>query len=497
MLSSHHPPRSSRFRECISSTHPPPKRRLLSHDVAFPDLDLYTKHQLTPSACATDCNGSGILPPTAITLATLEIADESGQSAPATFHSVSVIRKVLARTSAFVKEVCQADLGDARAVNAYLDRPRSKDGQTWKRAEAHVSAQEWAGAQAEWTGFSRSNTPTSFSSAAQTPSPSTGAPPSTFSTLSTDPSPAAVAALLTEARSYHRARLIESYVAHLPKRLGKRSLARLATSTSHTIATRGDRWNAVVHVLRSERVQLATWRRTKARKGARRFFGGLLGCSAGVVEERPATPWLDAMDRVVAGLKEQEVCDAVKPEMLCAWVEAFIKAENTAFTTKEEVRQECPRGRGGRHDDKLSAMEELSLADEDCVKVGGRIDDLEEVLAFDTLAQKLVEDLALVQWVFDGEEAELGSHPDESSLLRNELQDVIERVRKEWFSLVFVQDACALDGQTARLPARVYKILSKKGQQEATKENDGSNCKIRKEWLMWDIEESDHEEDEE
>ena len=480
--------------------------------------------------------------------------------------SIFGLRKVLSRTGAFVKEVCQADVGDARSVNAYLDQSRSKDQVPPKPTNIQIGQHEWINAQGQWFGFSCSNTPITekadpfalVNNGMLSPDTRNGmrandqdkrkwwktwkmkpryvqpsasilvqrtsgprneqnlcqldlveAGPSNWhstpriSTCACSPHDSSaddailLSTLITATRQYHQARLIESYLPWLPKKHGKRHNVH---DTCYYIGTRELKWNDVLREVRFEKSKLAQWEKQEAlrREISGRFWGR--GKNSRPMSERPTTPWLDELDKVVQGLHERGACKGIKAKQICAWIEEFVRARNPAFPPASQDASVA-----GKNSIKSELDSDTGDSDGEVVSTeNSTIGDLVESLAFDALAERLADDLLLVQWVFDGRSS-TNDHCEDGSLSPyRDLKGAIERVRNEWFTLVFVQEGCTLDGQAAALPARVYKILSKKGRRkvkdrakemaERWKENDGESSE---DWYIWTLTEEDGDDDQE
>ncbi|KAI9693997.1 MAG: hypothetical protein M1822_003268 [Bathelium mastoideum] len=492
--------------------------------------------------------------------------------------SASRLWRMISRTKAFFNEVWQTDIGDARGVNACLDKSRSREERRATRPEVHVGEHDWLAAQAEWIGFSCSNTPmestprTSHSfemvnplpyprkstlalgtekdkaskeqwqtwirarhvqsptspTPNATPNPSNAQPPAP----ETAAAQANLAALLAFTRAYHRARLLSTYSVHVPKRYGKRTAC---TDHAQQPAPTGPpplhpTWSAIVRALATERALLADWqcRRDLAafqaeiraerwwRGSLRKRRGSAAATSAvapeGPVGQAPATPWLDEMERALGGLRSR-----VRTRQVCSWVEAFVGRQGVGglveHAGKARAELDC-RGSPGAHGESLNSTSTSTRQREDAGD--SSVEELVERLAFDALAKRLVEDLALLQWAFADGEADVEGLPrcrsregddddDEEPCVRAEVKAAIERVRNEWFTLVFVQEACVLEGCAGvELPARVYKILSRKGVRKVKQraremarvrdEEAGANGKARGRRCIWNIEEKDGKE---
>ncbi|KAL9080070.1 MAG: hypothetical protein Q9157_001093 [Trypethelium eluteriae] len=524
-------------------------------------------------------------------------------------HSILGLRKALSRTRAFVKEVCQADISEARGVNAYLDKSRSRDGEGLNTPVDFLSVEEVEAARKEWLAFSCSNTPgnrtpveergdplaaaqigqptlglaggqtetitnqtptsekrqkiwwkirkgkadctqTSASatssqgqpfsprqplpsfSAAQTPflkapGPSnwfdqhfppdaSGSPlslpqpvsplqsltpksrcalarPSDSSSLSSlarpltyDPS--LLSSLFAATRAHYRAHLLERYAACLPCRMGKRS-------SLHLLRTPSPSWDAnwalVPRELEAESAALDRWEQDCAKWDSKSVFGRRGRKGSNVVGPRPKTSWLDGVEEGLRLANERGGFEGLRTKPVCAWIQAYVRVEKARREKHERQKDskdaccedDCHVDDHENEDDDggLHEGEEDRASDNEDTMMGPTwIEDLVEDCAFDALARTLKDDLQLVQWVFNSDSPCTDHEKGEDRVLLREIDQVIKKTQGEWFTSVFVQPACPRDGQRAEIPARVFKIISKKAERRVKRRARGSSRRQRK-----------------
>ncbi|KAL9096233.1 MAG: hypothetical protein Q9165_001756 [Trypethelium subeluteriae] len=440
-------------------------------------------------------------------------------------HGILGLRKALSRTGAFVKGVCQADISDARGVNAYLDKSRSRDGETLDSPLDLLSVEDVEAARKEWLAFSCSNTPGNRTPVEEKEDPLAGAQieqhtlgsaggqtdtttdqtsksakrkknPSESSSVISPPrpltyDPSLLSSLLAATRAYYRAQLLERYSAYLTCRVGKHSHLHLLRSPSPAWDVN---WALVSRELEAESATLERWEHERTRRDSKGVFSRRGRSSSSVVGPRPKTPWLDGMEEELRLASERDACESPRPKLVCAWIKAYIKMEKASGEKCERQGDVDNASREGdrhvddhededEHDhdhDEVHEGEEDEATDNENLLVGpGWIEELVEDCAFDVLARRLKDDAQLVLWAFNTGSSSTDHEKEEDRALQREIDQAIKNAQREWFTSVFVQPACPLDGQRSEIPARVFKIISEKAKRRVKRRAKGASRRER------------------